>query len=68
MAEIDPSGKGMRSVEISRKLGKSRASVHSMMNELEKIGCLTKSYYGIVFLSDKGMEIAKYYQDKDTAQ
>lgn len=59
--ELDPEGKGIRSIEICRKMNISRPSVHSMLNKLSLDGFVRKEYYGIVYLTDLGLCYGKKY-------
>jgi Mn-dependent DtxR family transcriptional regulator len=59
LKEIDPAGRGIRSIEIARALQVSRSSVHTMMDRLNDSGCVVKGHYGIVYLTEKGMAAAE---------
>ena len=54
--DLDPSGKGIRSIEVCKKLNVSRPSVHSMLDKLALDGFVKKEYYGIIYLTDAGLE------------
>jgi Mn-dependent DtxR family transcriptional regulator len=58
LKEIDPGGRGIRSVEVARALQVSRSSVHTMMDRLCEMGYITKAHYGIVYLTEKGLSAA----------
>lgn len=53
--ELDPAGRGVRSVELCKKLHVSRPSVHSMLDKLSMDGFVQKEYYGIVYLTELGL-------------
>lgn len=59
MTELDPTGKGIRSINIAKELHVTRPSVHAMLNRLSDDGFLVKEHYGIVFLTPKGLEVGK---------
>lgn len=59
MIELDPTGKGLRSINIAKELHVTRPSVHAMLNRLSDDGFLIKEHYGIVFLTPKGLEVGK---------
>ncbi len=59
MTELDPTGKGIRSINIAKELNVTRPSVHAMLTRLSDDGLLIKEHYGIVFLTPKGLEIGK---------
>lgn len=59
MTELDPSGKGIRSITIAKELNVTRPSVHAMLNRLSDDGFLVKEHYGIVFLTARGLEVGK---------
>ncbi len=59
MAELDPNGKGIRSINIAKELNVTRPSVHAMLTRLSDDGFLIKEHYGIVYLTDKGLDIGK---------
>ncbi len=56
IGELDPEGKGLRSISIARTLQISRPSVHAMLQKLEDLGYIQKGFYGIVYLTKKGKE------------
>ena len=58
LKEIDPSGRGIRSIEVARALQVSRSSVHTMMDRLSEMGYINKEHYGIVYLTEKGLAAA----------
>jgi len=59
--ELDPKARGVRSISIANKLHITRASVHAMLDKLEDLELITKEHYGIVFLTDVGLEMSKNY-------
>ncbi len=59
MAELDPEGKGIRSINIAKELNVTRPSVHAMLTRLSDDGFLVKEHYGIVYLTPKGLDIGK---------
>lgn len=59
LTELDPEGKGIRSISIANKLHISRPSVHAMLTKLEDMGYVKKEHYGIVYLTDAGLEMGR---------
>ena len=62
-------GKGVRSVDISRKLKISRASVSEMIRKLSKKGFINLKPYSRIFFTEKGKKEAgrlfdRYYKIK----
>ncbi|MEA4849316.1 MAG: metal-dependent transcriptional regulator [Clostridiaceae bacterium] len=51
-------GEGIRSIDIARALGISKASVSRMMGTLKDEGYVTKEKYGTVTLTEKGRNVA----------
>ena len=49
MVEMDPEGKGIRSIKIAKELDVTRPSVHA----------LVKEHYGIVYLTPEGLATVK---------
>lgn len=52
------SQEGIRSVDIAKTLGVSKASVSSMMNVLRNEGYIHKEKYGVVVLTEDGENVA----------
>lgn len=52
------SQEGIRSVDIAKALGVSKASVSSMMNVLRDEGYIDKEKYGVVVLTEDGKNVA----------
>ncbi len=63
LAELDPEGKGVRSIMLASKLGVSRPSVHTMITRLEGLGYVKKEFYGIIYLTQEGLKSARYYSE-----
>lgn len=59
--DLDPEGRGIRSIALARKLNVSRPSVHIMVEKLADEGFLEKEYYGVIYLTPKGMRAADHY-------
>lgn len=55
MVEMDPEGKGIRSIKIAKELDVTRPSVHAMLTRLSDDGLLVKEHYGIVYLTQEGV-------------
>lgn len=58
-AQLDSEGKGLRSIEIARMLNVSRPSVHAMLEKLNRDGYISKTHYGIIYLTARGQEVLK---------
>lgn len=56
----------VRSVDISKHLNVSKPGVNKAMNVLKDNGLIDKDYYGDVYLTEKGEEIAKKIYEKHT--
>ena len=56
----------VRSVDISKHLNVSKPGVNKAMNVLKDNGLINKDYYGDVYLTEKGEEIAKKIYEKHT--
>jgi len=54
-------GMGVRNIDISRKLGVSKASVFEILEKLKKLGFVELKKYGRVFLTRRG----KIYGEKN---
>ena len=50
---------GVKAVDISRDLGVSRSSVTETLHKLAERGLVNYSHYGVISLTDEGLEIAK---------
>ena len=59
--ELDPEGRGIRSVSVARKLNISRPSIHAMIEKLSDSGFVDKEFYGIIYLTPKGQRAAEHY-------
>ena len=59
MVEMDPEGKGIRSIKIAKELDVTRLSVHAMLTRLSDDGLLVKEHYGIVYLTPEGLATGK---------
>lgn len=63
--ELDgENGEGVRSIDISRRLGVSKASVSEMLRKLAKEGLVKIKPYSNIFLTQKGKKIAEISFDK----
>ncbi len=51
---------GIRSVELSRMLGVTRASVNGMLSSLAEVGLINKERYGHITLTEEGEAIASH--------
>ena len=56
----------VRSVDISKQLNVSKPGVNKAMNVLKESGLIEKDYYGDIFLTKKGEDIAKKIYEKHT--
>ena len=65
LKELDPEGRGIRSVSVARKLNISRPSVHAMIEKLSESGFVDKEFYGIIYLTPKGKRAAEHYANAD---
>ncbi|MBQ9673307.1 MAG: hypothetical protein IJV39_01640 [Ruminococcus sp.] len=52
-----------RCVYVADKLGVSKPSVHTMMDNLKQMDIISKKKYGTVALTEKGIEVAELYHD-----
>ncbi len=59
--ELDRDGRGIRSIVLAKKLNVSRPSVHIMVEKLARNGFVEKEYYGVIYLTPKGMRAADHY-------
>lgn len=66
MRALDSDNRGIRCVSIAAALGKSKPSVHNMMNTLAAYGFVKKEAYGLAALTAAGEEMAcrysRYYE------
>lgn len=54
----------VRSIDLAKQMGLSKASISMSLNKLVECGLVQKEFYGDIFLSDKGQQIAeKLYQE-----
>ncbi|MEM4271234.1 MAG: metal-dependent transcriptional regulator [Candidatus Pacearchaeota archaeon] len=58
------SGEGVRSIEIAKKFGVSKASVSEMLRKLANEGLVKLKPYSKIFLTFKGRKIAKEFSNK----
>ena len=56
----------VRSIDIAKQLRVSKPGVNKAMNVLKESGLIDKDYYGDIFLTEKGEEIAKKIYKKHT--
>ena len=60
--ELDSSSeRGIRCVDIAKRLNITKPSVHTMINNLRELGLVVKEHYGSVYLTDAGKHAAKRY-------
>ncbi len=59
LVHLDPDAKGVRSVKLATRLGVTRPSTHAMVAKLAEMGYVTKEHYGIIYLTEKGLEAGK---------
>ncbi|MEE3488316.1 MAG: MarR family transcriptional regulator [Bulleidia sp.] len=57
--DLDPQGRGLRSVQVAERLNVSRASVHTMLKKLRDMGYINMEHYGIVYLTASGHRAAE---------
>jgi DtxR family transcriptional regulator, Mn-dependent transcriptional regulator len=62
----DESGQ-VRSIDIARTLGVSRASVNKSLSVLKESGLVEHEHYGDVKLTEKGLRVAKLVRARHTA-
>lgn len=62
MLALDRENKGVRCVDIAVTLGKSKPSVHNMMNTLVACGLVKKEAYGLAILTAEGRKTAQQYR------
>lgn len=60
--ELGPDGNGVRCVDVARRLGVRKPSVHTMMDTLGDLGLITKEKYGAVRLTDIGYQLALRFE------
>lgn len=61
MHALDKENRGIRCVSIAAALGKSKPSVHNMMNTLAACGFVKKEAYGLATLTAEGQKTAHRY-------
>jgi len=57
----------VRSVDVARALGVSRASVNKCLGVLKQDGYIEQEPYGTIFLTEKGFEVAKETRKRHNA-
>ncbi len=62
--ELSKFGPNVRCVDVSEKLGVSRASVNRAVNVLKAEGLVEQERYSSITLTDKGIETAKEVKEK----
>ena len=62
--ELSKLNKVIRSSDVAKKLGITRASVSRMMSELKSYGFIEKEKYGSIVLTERGYEIAVQIKSK----
>lgn len=65
LSQLDPERKGVRSISLARKLNVSRPSVHAMIEKLEDMGYVRKEYYGIIYLTQEGLDVGRQYNSEN---
>ena len=53
--------RGIRCVDIAKRLNITKPSVHTMINNLRDLGLVAKEHYGSVYMTDAGRHAAKRY-------
>ena len=53
--------RGIRCVDIAKRLNITKPSVHTMINNLRDLGLVVKEHYGSVYMTDAGKHAAKRY-------
>ena len=53
--------RGIRCVDIAKRLNITKPSVHTMINNLRDMGLVVKEHYGSVYMTDAGKHAAKRY-------
>lgn len=61
--ELDPSGTGVRCVQVAQALGITKPSVHSMVDTMKERKLVEKSHYGVIHLTERGKELAGRYRE-----
>jgi len=56
---LDRDNKGVRTIDVAKALEVSKPSVTNAMNRLKSDGFVSKELYGIIKLTDEGIEYAK---------
>jgi len=57
--DFSANGRHVRSVDIARSLGVSRASVNKSLGALKESGLVEHEYYGDVKLTEQGLQLAQ---------
>lgn len=56
---LDKDNTGVRTIDVSKALSVSKPSVTNAMNRLKKDGFVSKEVYGVIKLTQEGIEYAK---------
>jgi Mn-dependent DtxR family transcriptional regulator len=62
--ELTNNGKGVRVTDIAERMGVSKASTNNAMSVLSEKGLVINEKYQDVFLTEKGLELAKFTSNK----
>ncbi|MDF2686617.1 MAG: DtxR family iron (metal) dependent repressor [Clostridia bacterium] len=62
--ELTNNGKGVRVTDIAERMGVSKASTNNAMSVLSEKGLVINEKYQDVFLTEKGLELAKFTSSK----
>lgn len=54
---------GVRSVDLANFLDIAKPSVHNKMNTFISLGLVTKDFYGLIYFTPNGLNIAKQYNE-----
>lgn len=66
IAAVSNGQNGIRSVDVARKLGVSRPSVHRMLGVLAYMGLIVKEPHRAARLTARGRALAAFYQSRFT--
>ena len=53
--------RGIRCVDLAKRLNITKPSVHTMINNLRNMGLVVKEHYGSVYMTEAGKHAAKRY-------
>lgn len=62
--ELDgPNSRGIRCVDVAKKLEITKPSVHTMIKNLRDMGLVIKEHYGTVYMTREGKRAADRYSE-----